>query len=138
MAMQTIDLGTGPDTPGADSHYQANTKVNANFGELYGPVAQVAVAASQTLALTSAHHGATIVLGGSGATVSGSATALGDGFVCKVVNDTGADWTVPALTGGTSRFDAAGHTKVLAGGSAGIEIYTRSSTRYVHVAGTTA
>jgi len=35
MAKQAIDMGTGPDTPGADTLNSGFTKVNANFDELY-------------------------------------------------------------------------------------------------------
>jgi len=35
MAKQDIDLGTGPDTPGADNLYEAFSKVKDNFDELY-------------------------------------------------------------------------------------------------------
>ena len=139
MAQEVINLGTGPDTPGSDSRYTAFTKTNNMFTELYvGPVPQVAVAAGQTLAVTrAAHQGATIVLGDAGATISFSATTQGDGFVFKVINRTGAAWTVPAFAGGTHHFETAGHTKVSALGSAAIETYTHGGTRYVHVAGTT-
>lgn len=39
MAQQIVNLGTGPDTAGADSHYVANSKHNANTTELYASVA---------------------------------------------------------------------------------------------------
>lgn len=103
------------------------------------PLKQVVVSAGNSLALTvSAHNGATIILGGAGATLTINANNLGDGFACKIINDTGADWTVPSVTGGTRRYDASGHTKVLAGGSASLETFTRSGTRYLHISGTTA
>lgn len=102
-------------------------------------ILQFSVAASTTLALVPATHlpGCTIVLGGSGALYSGNAATLGDGYTCKIINDTGSDITVPVLTGGTNRYDVIGHTKISAGGSASLEIYSRSGTRYVHVSGTT-
>ncbi len=137
MAYSPVGVGTTANDGTGDPIRTAFTKTNANFVELYGPVVAVTVAASTTLALTLAHHGSTIILAGSGSTVSMNGGTLGDGFVCKIINDTGADWTVPTPTSATLRFDSAANTKVSAGGSAGIETYTRASVRYVHVAGTT-
>jgi hypothetical protein len=138
MAQQVLNVGTAANDGTGDSLRSGMVKVNANFTELYGPIAQFTVAASGTLALTLTHHGSTIILAGTGATVTINGTTLGDGFACKVINDSGADWTVPTPTGATLRFDAAGQTKISVGGSAAFETYTRSAVRYVHVSGTTA
>lgn len=103
------------------------------------PVPQSVVAAGQTLPLTRAkHQGTTVILGGTGATISLDAAAEGDGFCVRIVNDTGADWTVPAVAGATLRFDTAGNTAIAAGGSASLETYTRDGTRYVAISGATA
>jgi hypothetical protein len=60
MAQQTIALGSGPDTPGADSRYDAFTKVNANFVELYGAtlLPSSAKTSSYTLVLADGTPGA--------------------------------------------------------------------------------
>lgn len=132
-AIPAIDPGTSP----AANFRMTRTEVMKWLETL--PLKQVVVAAGQNLALTVADHmGATIILGGAGATLTINATALGDGFSCKVINDTGADWVVPAPTGGTLRWDVNAGTKVSAGGSASLETYTRAGTRYVHISGTTA
>jgi hypothetical protein len=54
MALQVIGLGTGPDTPGSDTSYQAWTKQNAMNAELYGPVILASRTASGTLQLSEA------------------------------------------------------------------------------------
>lgn len=126
-----IDAGTD-----ATANYAATA---AGLASWLGRVQQFGVAAGQTLALAyPAHQGATVVLEGAGATVAIDAAAVAAGFAAKVVNDTGADWTVPAPQGGTLRFDFPGHAKVVAGGSAGLEVYVRGGTRYVHVSGATS
>lgn len=138
MEMQYIYLGAAPDDDTGDPPNVAGDKINDNFVLLSGPVEQVTVAASATHALVAGNHGATIILADAGATISIDAATLGDGFVCKIINDTGSNWTVPTPTGGTLRFDVAGHTLIAAGGSGALETYTRGGTRYVHVVGTTA
>ena len=65
-----------------------------------GPLQQVVT--TTALPLTVSHLGATIILG-PGGTITWNATTLGDGFWVKIINDTGADWTVPTPTGGTLR-----------------------------------
>jgi hypothetical protein len=138
MAQQVLNVGTAANDGTGESLRSGMVKVNTMFGELYGPVAQFTVAASGTLALTTAHQGGTIILAGTGATVSINATTLGDGFACKILNRTGADWTVPTPTGGGLSFDYAGYSKVISGGHCGLETFTWNSARYVHVAGTVA
>lgn len=95
------------------------------------------IAAAETLALGIAHIGHSLILSGAGATVSMDGTTLGDGFAVKVVNNSGADWTVPTPTNGTLRWDTTGHTKISAGGSGAIETFTDGGIRYFHVTGTT-
>lgn len=123
---------------GSNDRSATISQVQAALG-ITTTVPQFTVAASGNLTLVFAtHQGGTIILAGASATVTINATNLGDGFVCKVINDSGADWTVPTPTGGTLRFDVSGQTKILAGGSGAFETYTRGGTRYVHVVGITA
>lgn len=136
---QSVNLGAGIGAPGAESRYSAFQKCNANFAALFGPSPQAVVPAGQTLTVLPSHHRATVVLAGAGATIAFGAGALGDGFLLKIINDTGSPWTLSgAVSGGTVRFDASGHTAIATGGSGHLETYTHSSTRYVHVSGTTA
>lgn len=137
MAYQAVGLGTTANDGTGDPPRTAGIKINANFVELYGPATQFVVAASTTLALTATHNGGTIILGGTGATVSGNAATLGNSFSIKIINDTGSDWTMP-LTGGTIRPDIIGHTKITFGASGGIETYTRLAVLYIHLFGSTS
>lgn len=134
-ALPAIDPGTDP-----TKNYKVTRAELMKLLETI-PLKQVQVAAGITLNLTvAAHMGATIVLAGVGATLSIDAATLGDGFACKVINDTTEDWTVPAPTGATRRWDDGGdgHTKVTVWGSCSLETYTRAGTRYLHISGTTA
>lgn len=144
MAQEVVNIGTGPDTPGADSQYEAHRKHKANVAELYNELAaaaqQVEVAAGQTLSITRAtHQAATFTLAGTGSSISFSATVQGAGFIFTVYNETGGDWTIPTFTGGTNRYpENVAHTKLKNGGVGSFETIMQGGQLRVRINGDTA
>lgn len=103
-------------------------------------VAPPIVVSSGTLAMTAAsHQGRSIVLDPGAVGISFDAAAEGNGFTFTIYNQTGADWTVPAITNATRRYSRlASHSVLLSGGVATFEVVTSNGTRYVMIAGDTA